>query len=215
MLNRRSPDRAIAACAAWRPSDVHSVLPLFTSTAKYCPAFLVDIPNSVSPARTASLRRIGTSVFSQAVSTTHCVPFLLTRYAEVGGPLPLDTTRRSPVTMGVVELVKLGLTKGRSQRRAPEAASMLTSFPWVIVTICRVPPNSARTGDPYPGPSPRQLHLTSPDARSKAVMAPSSCPPTWKMTLLPLTMGEKECDVYIGTIADPGFCQSCFPDAAS
>src|SRR5688572_23343617 len=70
-------------------------------------------------------------------------------------------------------------------------------------------------GDPYPGPSPFQLHFTSPVFTSNAVSAPSLWPPTWKMTSPRSTSGEKEWLVYIGTTRDPGFCQSCLPVAAS
>src|SRR5262245_16856481 len=70
-------------------------------------------------------------------------------------------------------------------------------------------------GDPYPGPSPFQLHFTSPVLTSYAVSAPSMCPPTWKMTSPRSMSGEKACEVYIGTTPVPGFCQSCLPVAAS
>jgi hypothetical protein len=124
---------------------------------------------SASPAITPFVMRSGTSAFSQTCSATHRPLRRDTANAIVGPPLP-PTIRVCPYTIGVIEFVSLPLTNGRSHKSVPVAASTLTSRPWVIVITWRMPPKSATTGDPYPGPnpgpSPPQVHFTSPLTRS-------------------------------------------------
>src|SRR5262245_16654369 len=167
----------MAAWPACRGSDVHSVFPVLASTLKYWPLFFVVRPKIASRTRTLLLKRYGMSAFSHAVSVVHWLFCLLTLTAVVGPPFP-ETMSVCSYTIGVTAFVEFELTKGRSHNTAPVAGSTLISLPWVIVTSWRVPPRSATTGEPYPGPSPFQLHLMSPVLTSNAVKAPSLCPPT-------------------------------------
>src|SRR5215203_4659070 len=122
----------MAALPACRPGEVHRVLPLLASTAKYCPALRLDMPNSVSPASTMLVRRSGISAFSHVVVVVQAAPFFVAVKATVGPLLP-ETMMFWPWTSGVLELLVLGAEKGRSQSNAPVARSTPTTFDCVIV----------------------------------------------------------------------------------
>src|SRR5712692_10245106 len=92
--------------------------------------------------------------------------------------------------IGVTMFCTYGVVNGIFHSSAPEPASTPTIFCCDCVTTCRTPASSTITGDVYPGPSPFQLHLTSPDSASNAVSAPSSFPPTCAMSRPRSTTGD-------------------------
>ena len=73
-------------------------------------------------------------------------------------------------------MVVLGVVNGRRQSSFPPSSDTPTKYFCVKVTTCGVPDRSNNNGEPYAGPSPFQLHRTSPVAASNAVKAPLSCP---------------------------------------
>src|SRR6185436_19675234 len=175
--NRKFPARTIDALSASRGLPTHSVFPDAASMAKNWPRFLFDSPKIVDPLEAGELMNIDTlSLVHRGVA---CQPFPISawiQYAMVGLSRPAAITT-SLITSGVTQFCSKGVLSGTSQSSFPSADAPPTSLLSDCVMIMRTPPNVARTGDPYAGPSPVHCHLTAPVAASIDVRAPPFMPP--------------------------------------
>src|SRR5580658_635686 len=203
-ISQTEPAATMAALSPWRPSEVHSAVPSPGFRQKNWPRLRSEKPNSRSPLTTGELIYMEKSLFCQTVSVVHPAPRLSTLTPIMGLPMPPKISV-SRYRTGVTMFCAYAVLNEICQSRSPVAAETPTIWSRLCVTTWRAPASSTTMGDAYAGPSPFQLHFSTPVATSKAVSAPCVLPPTCTMTKPRSTAGE----VATPKSGDPNSLRHC------